>query len=78
VLLVRDPRDTIYSSRKWFSSFGGSWVPDGSGPSAELSYADFLDRVRIGDGERSIPGWARFYRMIATAARFGYDIRPEP
>lgn len=68
VLLVRDPRDTIYSSYKWFTSFGGSWIPDSFEAIGELTYAAFLDRVRIGDGERSIPGWARFYRSWLDAA----------
>jgi len=68
VLLVRDPRDTIYSSYKWFSSFGGSWMPDSAEAIGQLTYDAFLDRVRIGDGEQSIPGWARFHRSWLEAA----------
>ncbi|MFF1378299.1 sulfotransferase domain-containing protein [Streptomyces sp. NPDC058308] len=68
ILVVRDPRDTIYSSYKWFSSFGGSWIPDAADMIGKLTYPDFLDRVRLGDGEPSIPGWARFYRSWLEAA----------
>jgi hypothetical protein len=68
VLLVRDPRDTMYSSYKWFSSFGGSWIPDAAQAIGKLTYAEFLDRVRIGDGEKSIPGWVRFHRGWLEAA----------
>ncbi|MET8689532.1 sulfotransferase domain-containing protein [Streptomyces sp. NPDC004732] len=68
ILVVRDPRDTIYSSYKWFSSFGGSWIPDAADMIGKLTYPDFLDRVRLGDGEPSIPGWARFYRSWLESA----------
>ncbi|WP_055563928.1 sulfotransferase domain-containing protein [Streptomyces atriruber] len=68
ILVVRDPRDTIYSSYKWFSSFGGSWIPDAADMIGKLTYPDFLDRVRLGDGEPSIPGWARFYRSWLEAS----------
>jgi len=86
VLLVRDPRDTIYSSYKWFSSFGGSWIPDAAQDIGKLTYAEFLDRARIGDGETSIPGWVRFHReWLATApafSRFGVvrfeDLKSHP
>lgn len=68
VLLVRDPRDTIFSSYKWFCDFSESWLPIVADASEKLSFTEFLDRVRIGDGEPSIPGWARFYSSWLEAA----------
>ncbi len=60
VLLVRDPRDSIYSSYKWFCGFSGSWWPGASWSSEKATFAEFLDRRRRGDGETPISGWVRF------------------
>ncbi|MGH3166476.1 MAG: sulfotransferase domain-containing protein [Trebonia sp.] len=60
VLLVRDPRDAIYSSYKWFCGFSGSWWPGVLESSEKATFAEFLERRRRGDGETPVSGWARF------------------
>lgn len=68
VLLVRDPRDAVYSSYKWFCGFSDSWWPDPSHTRGKLTFTDFLSRRRRGDGETPISGWARFSEGWLDAA----------
>lgn len=61
IVLVRDPRDSVYSSYKWFCGFSESWWP--GSPTAggkEMTLTEFLGRRRRGDGETPVSGWARF------------------
>lgn len=72
VLLVRDPRDSVYSSYKWFSGFSKSWWPGMSSAKGEMAFADFLSRRRRGDGETPVSGWARFSEgWLDAAPMFG-------
>src|SRR6185437_16700092 len=72
VLLVRDPRDSIYSSYKWFCGFSGSFWPGAKGTDGQATFAEFLDRRRSGDGETPVTGWARFNECwLDAASSFG-------
>jgi hypothetical protein len=63
VLLVRDPRDAVYSSYQYFHSFSEHWLvrPKGQG-----TFAEYLDGVGINE-EPPIDGWSGFYRAWADA-----------
>lgn len=72
ILLVRDPRDSIYSSYKWFCGFSGSFWPGAKGTDGHATFDEFLDRRRSGDGETPITGWARFSEgWLDAAPSFG-------
>jgi hypothetical protein len=57
VLLVRDPRDAVYSSYRWFRSFSPYWIPDR--PKGQGSFGEFLDGIGIND-EPPVSHWAAF------------------
>jgi SAM-dependent methyltransferase len=59
ILLVRDPRDTLYSSYRSFRDFATFWMPGTS--LGQGTFADFLDGTGI-NGEPPIQGWVDFYR----------------
>ncbi|MFD7666056.1 sulfotransferase domain-containing protein [Streptomyces sp. NPDC059788] len=64
VLLVRDPRDAVYSSYKFFNRFAPRLLPDrlkGQG-----TFAEFLDDVGINE-EPPVEGWTGFCRSWHTA-----------
>jgi hypothetical protein len=68
VLLVRDPRDTIYSGYKWFRGFSESWWQDESNTKGKSEFVDFLNGKRIGDGRTPVTGWTDFYEHWLAAA----------
>jgi hypothetical protein len=59
VLLVRDPRDAIYSSYRYFHNFARFWWPDGD--KAQGTFGEYLDGLGVND-EPPIQGWVDFYR----------------
>jgi hypothetical protein len=69
ILLVRDPRDTIYSGYKWFRSFSESWWHDVSDTRGKSTFIDFLNGRRIGDGRTPVSGWTAFYENWLHAAQ---------
>lgn len=69
VVLVRDPRDAVYSSYQWFRGFSPVWMPDK--PKAQGDFEDFLDGIGI-NGEPPIPHWEAFYRTWLDALD-GFD-----
>jgi hypothetical protein len=68
MLLVRDPRDTIYSGYKWFRGFSESWWQNVSDTKGKSTFIDYLDGHRIGDGRTPISGWTAFYDAWLNAA----------
>jgi hypothetical protein len=64
VILVRDPRDTVHSSYRWFRGFSPIFMPDA--PKGQGSFAEFLDGVGINQ-EPPIAHWAAFYRAWMDA-----------
>lgn len=57
VLLVRDPRDAVYSSYQWFRGFSAAWLPEN--PKGQGTFAEFLDGLGI-NSEPPIAHWAAF------------------
>jgi hypothetical protein len=71
LLLVRDPRDTIYSGYKWFRGFSESWWQDEENIKGKSTFADYLGGTRIGDGRTPVAGWTAFHEhWLAAAAKF--------
>lgn len=68
LLLVRDPRDTIYSGYKWFRGFSESWWQDESNTAGKSTFVDFLNGRRIGDGRTPVTGWTDFHEHWLAAA----------
>jgi hypothetical protein len=68
LLLVRDPRDTIYSGYKWFRGFSESWWENAESTKNKSTFADFLHGTRIGDGRTPVAGWTAFYEQWLDAA----------
>ena len=68
ILLVRDPRDTIYSGYKWFRGFSESWWQDVSDTEGKSTLADYLNGHRIGDGRTPVAGWTAFHEDWLDAA----------
>jgi hypothetical protein len=70
ILLVRDPRDAVHSSYRWFRGFSPIWQPEGG--RGQGTFAEFLDGLGVND-EAPIQGWADFYRdwqaVLPTLAR---------
>lgn len=64
VILVRDPRDAVYSSYQWFRGFSRHWMPDA--PKGQGTFAEFLDGTGIND-EPPIAHWAAFYQAWLDA-----------
>jgi len=56
---VRDPRDAIYSSYRYFHNFSRFWWPDGD--KAQGTFGEYLDGLGVND-EPPIQGWVDFYR----------------
>lgn len=69
ILLVRDPRDTIYSGYKWFRGFSESWWQDVSDTKGKSTFIDYLNGRRIGDGRTPVTGWTAFHEDWLNAAR---------
>jgi hypothetical protein len=62
VLLVRDPRDAVYSSYWYFRNFARFWWPDSDkGRRGRGTFGDYLDGLGVND-EPPIQGWVDFYR----------------
>jgi len=59
VLLVRDPRDAIYSSYRYFRGFSRFWWPDSD--KGQGTFGEYLDGLGVND-EPPIEGWVDFYR----------------
>lgn len=68
ILLVRDPRDTIYSGYKWFRGFSESWWQDVADTQGKSTFLDYLGGTRIGDGRSPVTGWTAFYENWLNAA----------
>lgn len=68
ILLVRDPRDTIYSGFQWFRGFAKSWWNDVEDTRGKGTLVDFLRGTRIGDGRTPVAGWTAFYEHWLAAA----------
>jgi hypothetical protein len=68
LLLVRDPRDTIYSGFRWFRGFSKSWWDDVEDTSGKSTLLDFLGGTRIGDGRTPVAGWTAFHEHWLAAA----------
>jgi hypothetical protein len=68
LLLVRDPRDTIYSGFQWFRGFAKSWWDDVEDTRGKGTLLDFLRGTRIGDGRTPVAGWSAFYEHWLAAA----------
>lgn len=70
ILLVRDPRDAVHSSYRWFRGFSPIWQPEGG--KGQGTFTEFLDGLGVND-EAPIPGWMDFYRcwqaILPTLAR---------
>jgi hypothetical protein len=59
VLLVRDPRDAVHSTYRYFRSFAPFWWPGTD--RAQGTFGEFLDGLGVND-EPPIQGWVDFYR----------------
>jgi sulfotransferase family protein len=64
VLLVRDPRDAVHSSYRWFRGFSPFWQPEGG--KGQGTFLDFLDGLGVND-EPPIQSWVDFYRAWHAA-----------
>lgn len=86
LLLVRDPRDTVYSGYKWFRGFSESWWQDEENLEGKSTFGDYLRGSRIGDGRTPVAGWTAFHERWLSAAdqfrRFAVvrfeDLKREP
>lgn len=67
VLLIRDPRDAVFSTYKVTQGFS-TWFP-GAAPKGQGSFAEFLDELSIND-EPPIEGWLRFNQSWFNADGF--------
>jgi hypothetical protein len=69
LLLVRDPRDTLYSGYKWFRGFSESWWENAESTKNKSTFVDFLHGTRIGDGRTPVAGWTAFYERWLESAQ---------
>ncbi|MGA4837583.1 sulfotransferase domain-containing protein [Streptomyces sp. G45] len=68
VLLVRDPRDAVYSFFRWYRDFAPLWWPEAGAPPDD--FADFLARPAI-HAETPIDRWTQLHeRWWRASERF--------
>ena len=67
VVLVRDPRDAMYSKYRFLRDFG-NWIPARDDIEEQGSFAEFLDGRGAGPEPLPIEGWTGFYRAWADGA----------
>ncbi|MEW2354023.1 sulfotransferase domain-containing protein [Spirillospora sp. NPDC029432] len=67
VVLVRDPRDAMYSKYRFLRDFG-NWIPGRDDIEEQGSFAEFLDGRGAGPEPPPIENWTAFYGAWAEAA----------